>query len=845
MANAEQIFNSCTLDLVVPDNILQLPALDGSVTADDWLQLAQDSGCRTKAFFDEKLEFYLTVRFQHEDQSPNLLSPDNRSPPTLLLSFLNHLQISLEATYIPSAPQEVSHNGRLPMPPARTSSAALTPKTPNPMPLTNELDKKYMFAEGTPLKSFVWGEDLAEEGDSFRLLQSTSEMCWVAIYKLTLSVVYVKTNFNNPLLCLTTSITLRDRPSPPTPQRQTLNNLIKEAGPLPSLVNSPPLKDVSTLEQPCLEHAGSPEYGLLEEVNLLDGLSTGPVSSDKLYLPTTRLGASARRAYALPPISPGLPRVPAPSPSRTLPILRRSFRKTLGTASGFHVRMRPVMVPQIYLPGGADDEQETSGEESTVVLSVEIENPGDSEAGFSVEVVDVSIRGEDAKIRLIPWGEKGFADLTKVLPILIRPKEQYYLLYAITFLRSPESDLPRTTEQESQEMYDKVVSIHIAGRPFTIPVRDLASVEGPDQLSYHTSPFLSRWNCRLDLDPRRRAPMRPPEISLDAGPTALPIPASPFPAASPRTQQAQNQASALTNVQMNTMVSSKRHTFAGVTSPFVPTSQRPMSLTTSPSGTLSPGVTSPLGKIGRKSWMTGTPFSIQVPLSPPLPPLPGTSHRQSQNPPPTASTSAFPFPVIPPTPAYPSYGNQPLTPRPGSVVPSFGQVGRVGQGLDARRERLALPGVPTTPAPRLPTMPPLSSRDVGYTDPGAKDFVVSQSIYPLDEFSLEIFVFNQSPYIRTLEATFADNRRRRDEKRGPYFPSTSANKWKPAPPAFMPLESGIRIGPLGPSTCQSVTMRFLALTPGVHTIDDLVLTDLDSGESIRLRSVMDFAIIRN
>lgn len=30
-------------------------------------------------------------------------------------------------------------------------------------------------------------------------------------------------------------------------------------------------------------------------------------------------------------------------------------------------------------------------------------------------------------------------------------------------------------------------------------------------------------------------------------------------------------------------------------------------------------------------------------------------------------------------------------------------------------------------------------------------------------------------------------------------------------------------------------MRFLAMLPGVHTIDGLTLTDLDTGESISLR----------
>ena len=43
--------------------------------------------------------------------------------------------------------------------------------------------------------------------------------------------------------------------------------------------------------------------------------------------------------------------------------------------------------------------------------------------------------------------------------------------------------------------------------------------------------------------------------------------------------------------------------------------------------------------------------------------------------------------------------------------------------------------------------------------------------------------------------------------------------------------------PLGPSTCQSVTMRFIALSPGIHTIDGMVLTDLDLNESTNLRFV--------
>jgi hypothetical protein len=48
--------------------------------------------------------------------------------------------------------------------------------------------------------------------------------------------------------------------------------------------------------------------------------------------------------------------------------------------------------------------------------------------------------------------------------------------------------------------------------------------------------------------------------------------------------------------------------------------------------------------------------------------------------------------------------------------------------------------------------------------------------------------------------------------------------------------------PLRPSACQSVRMDFLAVLPGVHSIDTLTLTDTESGFSINLRYVFFFII---
>ena len=66
-------------------------------------------------------------------------------------------------------------------------------------------------------------------------------------------------------------------------------------------------------------------------------------------------------------------------------------------------------------------------------------------------------------------------------------------------------------------------------------------------------------------------------------------------------------------------------------------------------------------------------------------------------------------------------------------------------------------------------------------------------IHPLDEFSLEIFVFNQSPYVRTLEATLPDSRTRSSELRASSIRGLSS-KQKEDAPTFMPLQSKLRIG---------------------------------------------------
>ena len=132
---------------------------------------------------------------------------DSANPPSILLEFLSHLQISLEATYIsPHAhapPPPIRPTSNLVTPPRTDSAGRLKPQgrpnnpsifpppTPNPMPSTAEPDRKYVQSEGTLLISTIWGQKGASEdgsGEKLTLLWSEKEKLWVAVYQLSLTV---------------------------------------------------------------------------------------------------------------------------------------------------------------------------------------------------------------------------------------------------------------------------------------------------------------------------------------------------------------------------------------------------------------------------------------------------------------------------------------------------------------------------------------------------------------------------------------------------------------------------------------------------------------------------------
>jgi hypothetical protein len=160
--------------------------------------------------------------------------------------------------------------------------------------MTTEQDRRYVRAEGVTLVSGMWGEasDPAKarqvnDRDAFALLWDETASVWVAIYRMCVNVgklwvknvdflsdayavlflAFLSFSMRDPLLCLTASITIRERPVPMTPARAVLASMVMEAGGLPESRPSVPMVS--------FDDEIDKSYHGLDEVNLLWGLSSG------------------------------------------------------------------------------------------------------------------------------------------------------------------------------------------------------------------------------------------------------------------------------------------------------------------------------------------------------------------------------------------------------------------------------------------------------------------------------------------------------------------------------------------------------------------------------------------
>ncbi|KAJ3760353.1 TRAPP trafficking subunit Trs65-domain-containing protein [Lentinula raphanica] len=1025
----EELFTSSELDVIVPESSITFPH---GPDADDWLDQL-NSIDRKEAFFDEHLQTLFTLRVHHQPQSqePSIEPPE---PSRLLLDFLAHVQILLEASYIsPITPNDDNSEytvsaSPLPSsrlnpssPPPRTSSikkpthlnltgllspnsgsashhpSILPPSTPNPTPASAAVDQRYLQAEGVVLTSRIWGQDgSGKGGEGFYLLWSKRDQVWVAVYRTVLNIAFLRLNFDSPLLSLTFSATLRDKPLTVGSSKNPLATYLKSIDGIltPADTNIPtsPSTPVNANSASHLaQELSELEANSISEINLLSGLYAGPT-----FAPASSAGrqppSSTSNTPTGTPTSSQITTETHTIGGRGKPVLRKSFRKILETASGFKVRMRTVFVPAVLLDEageneadfediglenqdnkdatiddgaeGSDNDEEdpdrlTSGaSERTVVLCVEIETEGDpfyrpaDAPDFVVEKVDISITGsaagggkeEGATARLIGWDTANSlirkASARKKLPktsesptsfpLYLAPHEQHNLLYAVSFLHSPQEDAALdgpnggVKANSSDKALQRGVTIEVYGKPCythhsnTHPVNNAADAGKPKAYHYPTPTFISRWNCVLDLSLSQHVP-RMDYVGDEYGeenplPTinALPEPPSPFPVPVSTGLLAFPSASGPATASMAS--AEKRHTFPNLpgilpshvqsASPGLgynigSTIERPGSAlgpsrerrdnslpVPSPNALANSKYTPPSVSAAITAQSLRSPTTYEAPPPPPFKDRGGGGAGLSVTIPPSIdqamgliqpSAAADLPPMTPAYPAFPStHETGPLIPHGGNLPPNSANVsgiGYVGPSVEVKRERGTAVGVGygAYPAP--------SSRSGLSDEPSERDLSMKTSlnsiltpdtsrsttnksttpdiIYPLSTFILDIFVFNRSTWTRRFEISCPDLRSKRKRRELESLAAASRGPGKrrletlrglkgvsagTPDPGVLPLENRVRIGPLLPSACQSVRMKFLAVSPGVHSIDTLTLTDVESGLTMNLRSVMDVVV---
>lgn len=558
--------------------------------------------------------------------------------------------------------------------------------------------------------------------------------------------------------------------------------------------------------------------------------------SESLHLPSTRLGNTTRqRFFSLPPVS--APTRTPPSTLKQTPnhILRKSYRKILQTVSGFRVRMRTVFVPHVLFPKNSsasngdqgayvrddfesgNEEREAGNSERTVVLCIEVENSGDSgpAMGFSLERLDVKVGKEGVTTRLIGWGENAFDSVAEnhLFPLLIGSMEQYNLLYVVSFWSTPndqESLLLTGQGINDGGELQRAVTITVYGRPcLTGKVKDESNI-----LSYPAQTFSSRWNCVLDLSSRpREEPVHFHDTSV--GRSALPEPPSPFPgriALSPLSSSC-----AFTTLTPQA-IAGKRHTLPGgiaATRAINPSANSRLSLPSRehPGGFTAlpaPTTVSTPPSVALQAFNRSVPTTFGMTS---LPPSGAGGFNVNVSPP---EMLAQPF-ITPPTPVYPAFppGVTPNTPHiqgPGS------QRGYSGPSIEIKRERGMgiMAAVPHTPLPTVSNTQ-FDSRREPQLVPSGEPIVVSvgllpadsgdsypfgqRKIHPSDQFTLDIFVYNQSSWTRRFEVSYpnTDRRQRKTEQSMPMLGSKAKDvleelKASIAPPGILPLQNRVRIG---------------------------------------------------
>lgn len=260
---------------------------------------------------DERLSFVLCVSIPTPAIKSAIEDSSQEGQLGALLEYFSHLQVSLEASYVPQASDDkppkltISAPSRLqpspsPRAPGRSSPSVIPPLTPLPVPTTSPADAPYanprVVESGPLVHSYMWGDRDNATDRTFTVVKTDEELdgteSWVAVYRLDVPVgkhrlsfsipeyaidschqlAFIQTWFHNPQLCLTVSTTLREKKLPQTSQRQAISEAFtKYAQTLPSSPEISRPKATVKEEKSVLDDA----MDGFEEVNLLEGVAVG------------------------------------------------------------------------------------------------------------------------------------------------------------------------------------------------------------------------------------------------------------------------------------------------------------------------------------------------------------------------------------------------------------------------------------------------------------------------------------------------------------------------------------------------------------------------------------------
>ncbi|KAI0284514.1 TRAPP trafficking subunit Trs65-domain-containing protein [Russula brevipes] len=514
------------------------------------------------------------------------------------------------------------------------------------------------------------------------------------------------------------------------------------------------------------------------------------------------------------------------------------------------MRMRTVFVPYLLFQSSEPDAEvdhvlAAGHTEHTVVLCVELEHPGEAPEAFLVDAVDVKIGvGDGARVRVLPWCDR---PPQEIFPLRLSMHEQCNLLFAVELLSSPIDKEGFPSTQAATGELQRPVTITVRGQPISdVALNGDQSGAKVGTTEFQTRLFSSHWNCVLDL----ASPG--PRVASQGESEALPEPPSPFPAATPRlaippTGQQGQQSPVLSPPSPHVLRSPRLSLSFRTSRTLVPSGSAPGSSPLSKHAYTPPSLTAAISSAPRTTYAP--------PASPGIPP-PATLSRML----PMAETDeAFvgsggttPPPITPAYPAFSKGSTVLATSRAQGPLALWGSA-RASTAIELPRSgMLSLSSPVPSPLALLPSSSMVPQRErivvsVGLqNDAGTGTGTGTRKLVPYDEFVLDIFIYNQSAWTRRFELTVQERRRKRHEK---YSAGQGQRQQRYHDGAavrggsgVVPLENRVRVGPLRPATCQSVRIAFLALTPGVHTIDALTLTDTETRHALTLRTSMDIVV---